>query len=130
MINANVEVEIYREQSEYLFSSDDIWAARLYTSNIPVIKLAARQRPKDDPSRETHINFAMREEHPQVNTTYNVYATYIGPRGTYIADNMSILRFSRLDSFVAAGEFSFLGINQDNDSMRFTGYFDIPFIQK
>lgn len=128
MMNANVGVEIYREQSEYMFSSDDIWADRLYTSNVPVIKLSARQRPKDDPSRETHVSLSMRIEDPQVNVSYGVYATYNGPRGNYIADNTtSILRFSRVDSVVASGEFSFIGISATNDSLRFSGYFDIPF---
>ncbi|WP_276135105.1 hypothetical protein [Polluticoccus soli] len=131
MINANTDLEIYREQSEFLFSSDDIWADRLYTSNIPVIKIAARQRPKDDPSRETHVSLSMRIEDPQVNVAYGVYATYAGPRGSYIADNTTaILRFSRIDSVVASGEFSFIGISNTSDSLRISGYFDIPFLVK
>jgi hypothetical protein len=131
MINTDLNVEVYREDREYQFSEEDVKADWIYNSAIPLIKLSARHRPNDDLKQETRIDFVMLIENVQPNTAYHVNASYSGPRGEFNGDNnTSILRFSRIDSTVAAGEFTFIGISKNNDSVRFGGYFDIPFADR
>src|SRR5688500_16744518 len=48
MINTDLDVEVYREDREYLFSEEDVKANWIYNSAIPLIKLSARHRPNDD----------------------------------------------------------------------------------
>lgn len=125
MVNKDMNLEVYYEDRDLLFDEKEIRAA-YDPSSTNKIWLSAKR--KNEFNTETEIQLAVKEAAPKLNATYNITAKYTGWRGIYVGDeSRSIIRFSRIDSLVVAGEFVFTGIDEHNDTISFQGYFDIPF---
>ncbi|WP_276135106.1 hypothetical protein [Polluticoccus soli] len=125
IVKTDLKNEGLREKRGMLFNGEEVEAT--YVPSSHKILLSAQRDIEYD--LETEIELVVNVQNPKPNVAYNVYADYNGWGETFVADqSRSTIRFSRIDTLVAAGEFAFTAVDMaKSDTVRLVGYFDIPF---